>query len=169
MKRLVAALERADIQVKRELDTETESGPLEVRRGGDVRVMTVHGAKGLEAPIVILPDTTSKPPPHRGALLKTEAGGFLFAPRKADDCEASAEARELAERRAAEEQLRLLYVALTRARDRVIVTGRLSARGKGRPPALVVCSDRGGFHKDRRGGGNARGRGTGASRSPFRR
>ena len=90
--------------------------------------MTVHGAKGLEAPIVILPDTTSKPPPHRGAFLKTEAGGFLFAPRKGDDCEASAQARQAAEERTAAEQLRLLYVALTRARDRVIVAGRIAAK-----------------------------------------
>jgi len=68
-------------------------------------------------------------------LLKTEAGGFLFAPRKADDCEASADARARIEERTAEEQLRLLYVALTRARDRLIVTGRLSARDKAPPPA----------------------------------
>jgi ATP-dependent helicase/nuclease subunit A len=131
LERLTAALEHADIQVKRELDTDSEGGP----GGGDVRVMTVHGAKGLEAPIVILPDTTAKPPPNRGAFLKTEAGGFLFAPRKSDDCEASADARARIEERTAEEQLRLLYVALTRARDRVIVTGRLSARDKAPPPA----------------------------------
>jgi ATP-dependent helicase/nuclease subunit A len=130
LERLTAALERADIQVKRELESEAKAG-----HGGEVRVMTVHGAKGLEAPIVILPDTTGKPPPNRGALLKTEAGGFLFAPRKPDDCEASADARAWAEEKTAHEQLRLLYVALTRARDRVIVAGRLSARDKAAPPA----------------------------------
>jgi ATP-dependent helicase/nuclease subunit A len=124
LERLVAALERADIQVKRELESE---------HGGEVRVMTVHGAKGLEAPIVILPDTTGKPPPNRGAVLKTEAGGFLFAPRKGDDCEASAEARALLEEKTAHEQLRLMYVALTRARDRLIVAGRISARDKAAP------------------------------------
>jgi ATP-dependent helicase/nuclease subunit A len=128
LERLTAALEHADIQVKRELDSENDAP-----HGGDVRVMTVHGAKGLEAPIVILPDTTGKPPPNRGALLKTDAGGFLFAPRKSDDCDASAEARAAIERRTAEEQLRLLYVALTRARDRVIVAGRLSSRDKTAP------------------------------------
>ena len=123
LERLTAALEHADIEVKRELESEREDG-----QGGVVRVMTVHGAKGLEAPIVILPDTTSKPPPHRGALLKTDVGGFLFAPRKGDDCQASAEARQAAEARTAAEQLRLLYVALTRARDRVIVAGRIAAK-----------------------------------------
>ena len=129
LERLTAALEKADIEVKRELDAEHDGVS-----GGEVRVMTVHGAKGLEAPIVVLPDTTGKPPPNRGALLKTEAGGFLFAPRKGEDCDASADARALAESKAAQEQLRLLYVALTRARDRLIVAGRLSAREKG-PPA----------------------------------
>jgi ATP-dependent helicase/nuclease subunit A len=130
LERLTAALERADLQVKRELESEAKDGG-----AGEVRVMTVHGAKGLEAPIVILPDTTAKPPPNRGALLKTETGGFLFAPRKSDDCEASAAARAWAEEKTAHEQLRLLYVALTRARDRVIVAGRLSARDKAAPPA----------------------------------
>jgi ATP-dependent helicase/nuclease subunit A len=130
LERLTAALERADIQVKRELESEAKDGG-----EGEVRVMTVHGAKGLEAPIVILPDTTAKPPPNRGALLKTQSGGFLFAPRKSDDCEASAAARAWAEEKMAQEQLRLLYVALTRARDRLIVAGRLSARDKAAPPA----------------------------------
>jgi ATP-dependent helicase/nuclease subunit A len=128
LERLVAAFEHADIEVKRELESEREGSANGHGGGGEVRVMTVHGAKGLEAPIVILPDTTAKPPPHRGGLLKTEAGGFLFAPRKGDDCAASGEARQAAEDRTAAEQLRLLYVALTRARDRVIVAGRIAAK-----------------------------------------
>ncbi len=123
LERLTAAFEHADIEVKRELESEREGS-----HGGEVRVMTVHGAKGLEAPIVILPDTTGRSPANKGALLKTEAGGFLFAPRKGDDCEASTDARQAAEDRTAAEQLRLLYVALTRARDRVIVAGRIAAK-----------------------------------------
>jgi ATP-dependent helicase/nuclease subunit A len=128
LERFAAALERNEVQVKREL----EAG------GGEVRVMTVHGAKGLEAPIVILPEAAGGPQAVRGALLKTEAGGFLFAPRKADDCKASAEARTNEEERQAQEGLRLLYVALTRARDRVIVAGRLPGNrsvDKGPDPA----------------------------------
>jgi ATP-dependent helicase/nuclease subunit A len=130
LERLTAALEHSDIQVKRELSGDHKDG-----RGGEVRVMTVHGAKGLEAPIVILPDTTGRPPANKGALLKTEAGGFLFAPRKPDDCEASAAARAWRDERRAQEELRLLYVALTRARDRLIVVGRLPAKAKGAPEA----------------------------------
>ena len=125
LERFAAALERSEVEVKRELEA----------AGGAVRVMTVHGAKGLEAPIVILPDTTGKPAQVKGGFMKTEAGGFLFAPRKADDCEASSEARAFEEGRQASEQLRLLYVALTRARDRVIVTGRMPGNMKDVDPA----------------------------------
>lgn len=120
LERFTAALERSDLQVKRELDTGS----------GEVRVMTVHGAKGLEAPVVILPDTTTRPPAGRGALLRTAEGGFLIAPRKSEDCAESAQARALAEERTGQEALRLLYVALTRARDRVIVCGRIASNVK---------------------------------------
>jgi ATP-dependent helicase/nuclease subunit A len=124
LERFATALERSEIRVKREL----EAG------GGEVRVMTVHGAKGLEAPIVILPDAAGAPPQPRGPLLRTRDGGFLFMPRRAEDCPASAEARALETERQAQESLRLLYVALTRARDRVIVAGRLPGNAKGGVP-----------------------------------
>ena len=115
LERFAVALERNEVEVKRELEA----------AGGQVRVMTVHGAKGLEAGVVILPECAADPPKPRGPLLHTEDGGFLFAPRAGEDCPASAEARVYEARRQAEEGLRLLYVALTRARDRVIVAGRL--------------------------------------------
>jgi ATP-dependent helicase/nuclease subunit A len=132
LERLTAALERADIQVKRELEGEAHAGGPN-RSGGEVRVMTVHGAKGLEAGIVILPDAAATPKARSNPVLKTEAGGFLYAPRQGEDCDAAADARRLREEKAAAEQLRLLYVALTRARDRVIVAGRIAANRKGAP------------------------------------
>ena len=125
LERFAAALERSEVEVKRELEG----------AGGAVRVMTVHGAKGLEAPIVFLPDATGKPAQVKGGFMKTEAGGFLFAPRKGEDCEASAKARVFEEGRQASEQLRLLYVALTRARDRVVIAGRLPGNVSAVDPA----------------------------------
>ena len=117
---LFRSLAEADIEVKRELEAAR----------GEVRVMTVHGAKGLEAPIVILPDTTAVAKPRLGGLLTTEDGGFLWAPRKAADCAESRAAREFATAKLARESLRLLYVALTRARDRLVVCGTLPVNRK---------------------------------------
>jgi ATP-dependent helicase/nuclease subunit A len=113
LERFLDEMVGTDLEVKREAED----------LGGEVRVMTVHGAKGLEAPIVILPDTTTRARAQGGPLLDSEGGGFLWAPRKIDDCPASAEARDARERAADQESLRLLYVALTRARDRLIVAG----------------------------------------------
>jgi ATP-dependent helicase/nuclease subunit A len=89
----------------------------------------VHGAKGLEAPVVILPDTMGRPPALKAQLLRTgeESQILLASLGRSADCAVSKAARTAAEGRAFEEQHRLLYVALTRARDRLIVTGRAAA------------------------------------------
>ena len=85
----LAQLEAADVEVKRELEGAR----------GEVRVMTVHGAKGLEAPIVILPDTTMKAKAQGPSLMPAvtpegEGEAWLMAPSSAkDDCPASADAR----------------------------------------------------------------------------
>ena len=96
-----------------------------------VRVMTVHGAKGLEAKIVFLPDTCatpfrSKPP----ALFEIADPAFAGAPpflawsaRRDDDPPAVAAARAAAMAAAADEHRRLLYVALTRAQERLYIAG----------------------------------------------
>jgi ATP-dependent helicase/nuclease subunit A len=100
----------------------------EVRRepegaGGAVRVMTVHGAKGLQAPIVILPHTVSTPPRDSG-LRWTADGLPLWAPRKTGFATPELEAADSERaRRQREEDHRLLYVALTRAEDRLLVCG----------------------------------------------
>jgi ATP-dependent helicase/nuclease subunit A len=117
LERFVAEMAASEIEVKREQEDPERQGD------GEVRVMTVHGAKGLEAAVVILPDTSTKASAQGGPLLSAEGGGFLWAPRKADDCPASAAARADRETAAEHESLRLLYVALTRARDRLIVAG----------------------------------------------
>jgi ATP-dependent helicase/nuclease subunit A len=101
-------------QVKRELEAET----------GAIRVMTVHGAKGLEAPVVILPDSTGDvgDAPDNGLLFDGEAGPFVSFSAKGDDAP-SAAARAAHKQRMLGEHWRLLYVAMTRARDRLIVCG----------------------------------------------
>ena len=108
-------------QVKRELEAET----------GAVRVMTVHGAKGLEAPVVILPDTTAPVAdrPDEGLIFDDDAGPFVSF-RKSDDDDAVAAAREAHAARMAGEHWRLLYVAMTRARDRLIVCGAQHGAGE---------------------------------------
>jgi ATP-dependent helicase/nuclease subunit A len=97
--------------------------------GGAVRIMTVHGAKGLQAPLVILPDTTSLPPDEGGLIWAPDPasnGGLrvpVWTPRKELRCEASDDLRDKAAASRAEEHNRLLYVALTRAEDRLVVCG----------------------------------------------
>jgi ATP-dependent helicase/nuclease subunit A len=98
----------------------------------EVRVMTVHGSKGLEAPIVFLPDTCSAPGAGQPSpLVELDAAStrpglhetFAWAVRGASKSEQveAARAREKIER--LEEHNRLLYVAMTRARDRLYVGG----------------------------------------------
>ncbi|RRN61887.1 double-strand break repair helicase AddA [Caulobacter sp. 602-1] len=117
---LVADFAALDIVVKREMEG--------ARR--EVRVMTAHGSKGLEAPIVFLPETTVKRGAGGSPLLVTEDGGLLWCASGKGDCDASARARKLREDKESQEALRLLYVALTRARDRLILCGRIDARTK---------------------------------------
>ncbi|MDP3870347.1 double-strand break repair helicase AddA [Phenylobacterium sp.] len=117
---LTAAFASLDITVKREMEAGRD----------EVRVMTAHGAKGLEAPIVFLPETTLSRGARGTPLLETADGGFLWCASAKGDCEASATARERRAAREEDEAYRLLYVALTRARDRLVLCGRVAANAK---------------------------------------
>jgi ATP-dependent helicase/nuclease subunit A len=95
-----------------------------------VRVTTVHGAKGLEAPIVFLADAGPRGPSRRGRIHWTDpgVGGPMVALPlwRASAAERDALSEAIVQRdtvRELEERRRLLYVALTRARDRLYVTG----------------------------------------------
>lgn len=103
-------LETEDIEIKRQMDSQ----------GDRIRVMTVHGAKGLEAPIVILPDTRKRSNQIRSDLLKH--GDTVFWKPKSDQVpQAIADIMDEMLQRQIEEKRRLLYVALTRAESWLIV------------------------------------------------
>ncbi|MBN9545918.1 MAG: double-strand break repair helicase AddA [Alphaproteobacteria bacterium] len=111
---------RGDTEIKRDME----------RGRNEVRVMTVHGAKGLEADIVILPDTTAlpDPPSRKGHLLYGEAS-VLFPLAESEAPESVKAAKRIEEDQTLREHRRLLYVALTRARDRLYVCGFENRRG----------------------------------------
>jgi len=115
----LSSVRASDIEVKRETE----------RTGDLLRVMTVHGAKGLESPIVILPDTTVGPPQASQSIIAGPKGILTLA-RSRDKSTDELQAKN-AEIRAAEEaeRDRLLYVAMTRAERWLIVTGVEPARG----------------------------------------
>jgi ATP-dependent helicase/nuclease subunit A len=105
-----------------------EKGASDVKRdmekgGGAVRVMTVHGAKGLEANIVILPDTAQVPDHERRDPLLYNEDCVFFGVNKALETPKIAAAKAAARLREMREYRRLLYVAATRAREFLIVCG----------------------------------------------
>jgi ATP-dependent helicase/nuclease subunit A len=105
-------LEAAEVEVKRQSEA----------AGGRIRVMTVHGAKGLEAPVVILPDTADRRDPQPATLCDCDGLPILRAAKaEAPEVQRTAEAAAADRRR--EESDRLLYVALTRAQRWLIVAG----------------------------------------------
>ncbi|NBV61203.1 MAG: double-strand break repair helicase AddA [Rhodobacteraceae bacterium] len=114
-------METDDLEIKRQMDA----------AGQRIRVMTVHGAKGLEAPIVILPDTAQRNVNLREAFL-VENGHALWNMPGAALPRALAEARQAHLMAEQAERDRLLYVALTRAEKWLIVgaAGELGQDGE---------------------------------------
>jgi ATP-dependent helicase/nuclease subunit A len=94
-----------------------------------VRIMTVHASKGLQAPIVFLPDTTSLPQSY----LDSDQGFFwidsytpLWSPSATIFNQYLSDYQKEHQKKIEDEYQRLLYVALTRAEDRLIVCGSLN-------------------------------------------
>jgi ATP-dependent helicase/nuclease subunit A len=93
------------------------------RQRDEVRILTVHGAKGLEAPVVFLPDTMQLPNPP-DALLWTEREQLpLWRPRSDLNVPLYIAEKQALRARQLQEYRRLLYVALSRAQDRLYICG----------------------------------------------
>ncbi|APG48768.1 double-strand break repair helicase AddA [Phaeobacter porticola] len=129
------AYERTDIPSLTGFLVWMQTDDLEIKRqmgaaGNMIRVMSVHGSKGLEAPIVILPDTAKRTPPRDDEIMRAEGGPMWKLP-SAHMPTVMQSARELAQEKQKNERLRLLYVALTRAEKWLIVAaaGELSKDG----------------------------------------
>ena len=120
----MAWLRAADTDIKRDMEMGRD----------EVRVMTVHGAKGLEAAMVFMIDTTTSPsdsqrlnlihlPLPHGNAPPGAPGVTVWAGRKADDPAAVAAARAAMQDETEDEYRRLLYVAMTRAAERLVIGG----------------------------------------------
>lgn len=121
-----------------------EQGSTEIKReleeaGEAVRIMTVHGSKGLQAPIVFLPDTV-----HQGSVIsrerlywpqKTGLDYPFYIPKSDMTPDRVCDALNLLHDKAQEEYFRLLYVAMTRAEERLYIGGYINKRGPGEASA----------------------------------
>ncbi|MBY0272067.1 MAG: double-strand break repair helicase AddA [Alphaproteobacteria bacterium] len=110
LQNFLAWVSQETIELKRDLD-----------QSNQVRIMTVHGSKGLQAPIVFLPDTTQAPvdmPPF--AFFEDT---LLWLPPNAQEISLTKEIKQHIKLKQQEEYNRLLYVALTRAEDALYVCG----------------------------------------------
>lgn len=103
-------------EVKRDMDA-----------GDGVRIVTVHGSKGLQSPVVFLIDTTVTPKVDKFYDIETDNPDYpvwVWTPSKTEEeSEEFSELQNLGMRKAIEESFRLLYVAMTRARDELYVYG----------------------------------------------
>ena len=117
----VNQLRAGDVEIKRDMEQERD----------EVRIMTVHGAKGLQAPIVFLPDTCMRPrlqgvrlyPIARAGEPAGEVGHLIWPPKGLSDLSGIEASKALLDSAEIEEYHRLLYVAMTRAEDRLYVCG----------------------------------------------
>lgn len=103
-------MESDDLTIKRQLSQDRD----------EIRVMTVHGSKGLEAPIVIMPETQKRKNPQGGSIIEKDDLA-LWSVRNADAPELILNAKAQRDEKQSEERMRLLYVAMTRAEKWLII------------------------------------------------
>ena len=121
LQNFLAWMEAGGVEIKRDLEAS----------GSMVRIMTVHGAKGLQAPIVFLPDTAQRPSavPLLSWLKRDGVELPLWAPGK-DLADQAQDIREKVKDFRDQEYRRLFYVAMTRAEDHLIICGWGSKKGR---------------------------------------
>lgn len=128
LERFIAWFSRGDVEIARDPSTPAD----------EVRVMTVHGAKGLEAPIVILADAHFDPAKagSRNGPVPIDLDGVevpMLRPKKDGRPQVFAARMAALEKAELEEHFRLLYVGMTRAIERLVVAGLRPQRGEMSP------------------------------------
>ena len=129
LQRFLDWFDRGEVEIKRD-----PSAPLDA-----VRVMTAHGAKGLQAPLVILADAAVDPTRSPRSTLNWRAGDManelpVIRPRKGEATGPLAVLVEETAARDLEEHWRLFYVAATRAEERLVIAGSVGPRAQGIAP-----------------------------------
>jgi ATP-dependent helicase/nuclease subunit A len=111
---------QGDLEVKRDLEQGEQN---------EVRIMTVHGSKGLQAPIVFMPDTVQLPR-NSDRILWASCGEHaklpVWSPPSREGCTVTDMLKQASQNQIDQEYRRLMYVAMTRAEDRLYVCGWLN-------------------------------------------
>ncbi|WP_341789546.1 UvrD-helicase domain-containing protein [Rickettsia endosymbiont of Polydrusus tereticollis] len=107
----IAWFENNDIKIKRDIE-----------HSDKIRIMTVHGSKGLQSPIVILCDNTIMPI-NKNKFIWTEEGEVFFSTQTSNSPDFFKDLKEQEQQKDIQEYIRLLYVAMTRAEDHLIICG----------------------------------------------
>lgn len=121
LQRFIDWFDRGEVDIVRDAATQ----------GDMLRLLTVHGSKGLQAPVVILADACLDPDAGNRADSLLWNGLPILPPRKAEREGPIGEVAQAAADVEREEHWRLLYVALTRAEERLVVAGSLGPRARG--------------------------------------
>ncbi|MBI5964355.1 MAG: UvrD-helicase domain-containing protein [Chloroflexi bacterium] len=120
----------AYVQTLRDVGLREGEAPADSSNAGAVQLMTVHKAKGLEFPLTVLADAAYE---HRGNSAKIQLTDTLLLDLRDDDFHSTAWqlAARLEDDRAQAEDARLLYVAATRAKEKLLISGHVKQKKDG--------------------------------------
>ena len=109
----------SDTDIKRQNDSSSDH----------VRIMTVHGSKGLQAPIVILADISKQDKDISPPIFDIDNKLLLWSAKSDEDSSYYKNLKQLNKQKIRDEKLRLLYVAITRAEDEFYACGLSKYKG----------------------------------------